>query len=107
MTNGLIHSEEIPPVQMKTGAIICKKQISGSADMDYHALLFIRNVPPDLTDMQLEALLQKNLSELEKDSCLEVFVRADIQATANEISEQFKGLNGDNLSRTIDFADVS
>jgi hypothetical protein len=79
----------------KTGAIVCKKQIEGTLQLEYEALLFISEIPHDVTDEQLASLLSDRVKVMNVHECREVLIRADINASANEIWEQYKGLNND------------
>lgn len=82
--------------ETKTGALVCKKSIAGSQNKEYEALLYITNIPADVTDEQLSAMLDsRNMKNAEANECEEILVRADINATANEVWEQYNGLSGD------------
>ena len=81
--------------QSKIGAIVCKKEIEGTQQFEYEALVFIKDIPHDVNDSQLAALLSERIKVMNVHECREVLIRADINASANEIWEQYKGLNND------------
>ncbi|MES2681560.1 MAG: hypothetical protein V4635_16815 [Bacteroidota bacterium] len=74
--------------ETKTGAIVCVKTIPGTDDLEYKALMFITEIPIHTSDHELEKLLGGKLSAL-SDDCHHLLVRSDINATANEVAEQF------------------
>src|SRR6185503_12958467 len=73
----------------KTGAVVCKKEILGTEEMEYKALLFISDIPANINNAQLEWRLQKIIAALPKKGCAQIIVRADVNAASNEVSEQF------------------
>jgi len=83
--------------QLKTGAIVCVKTIPGTDELEYKALLFIANIPAHISDRELEKLLGGHLKLLGED-CHALLVRSDINATSNEVSEQFN-FHEDNTQR--------
>ncbi len=48
-------------MEVKTGAIICRKTIEGTRELEYEALLFIADVPLDISDADLYLLLDKKV----------------------------------------------
>jgi hypothetical protein len=72
----------------KTGAIVCTTKLPDTDELQYRALLFITGVPIHTSDRELEALLGGHLTLLGEDYH-EIFVRADINASSNEVAEQF------------------
>ena len=82
-------------METKTGPVICKKQIAGTMQLEYEALLFINEIPHDTTDEQLAALLSDKVKVMNAHDCMEVLIRSDINASANEVWEQYEGLNND------------
>lgn len=81
--------------ETKVGAIICKKKIEGTQQLEYEALIFITEIPHDITDRQLSDLLSERVKVMNVHECKEVLIRADINASANEVWEQYEGLNND------------
>jgi hypothetical protein len=79
----------------KTGAIVCKKLMPGTQQMEYEALLFINDVPHYVSDVDLFQLLSDRIRVMNAHDCHEILVRADINSSTNEIWEQYKGLNND------------
>lgn len=75
----------------KTGAAICVKH-DAEKGMSYTALVFINNIPEKITDAELESkMLSYILPAVE--GCEKIIYRADIQATSNEVQEQFEQLH--------------
>ena len=75
--------------------------------MEYEALLFITEIPDDVTDDDLQKLLNVRINSLEAHGCVEILIRADINATSNEIWEQFKGLNADmGKAKVVEFSKI-
>ncbi len=88
----------------KTGAIICRKPISGTEQMEYEALLYIEEIPNEVTDTELSGLLRDRIQAVDTGNCKDILIRADINATANEIWEQYTGLKNDsNKSERISY----
>jgi len=83
--------------QRKTGAIVCVKTIPGTDELEYKALLFITDIPIHTSDRELEKLLGGHLKLLGEE-CHALLVRADINATSNEVAEQFN-FHEDNTQR--------
>lgn len=83
--------------ETKTGAIVCVKTIPGTDDLQYKALLFITGIPIHTSDKALENLLGGHLRVLGED-CHNLLVRSDINATSNEVAEQFN-FHEDNTQR--------
>lgn len=91
-------------MEVKTGAIICRKTIEGTRELEYEALLFIADVPLDISDADLYLLLDKKVLLKLSVNCADVIIRADIAGTSNEVQEQFAGLNNDTgKARMISF----
>lgn len=84
-------------IQMKTGAIVCVKDIEGTDDKQYLALMFITDIPNFVTDHDLEGLLGRHLKVL-SENCHAIIVRADINSTSNEVAEQYN-FHEDNAQR--------
>ena len=85
--------------ETKTGAIVCVKTIPETDDLQYKALLFITGLPFHTSDKELENLLGGHLSVLGED-CQTLLVRSDINATSNEVAEQFN-FHEDNTQRVL------
>ena len=83
----------------KTGAIICTTKLPDTDELQYRALLFISEVPLHISDNDLEAMLGGHLTLLGEDYH-DIFVRADINATSNEVAEQFD-FNEDDVQRVM------
>ena len=81
----------------KTGAVVCVKTIPGIDELEYKALLFITDIPLHTSDRELEKLLGGHLKLLGEE-CHALLVRADINATSNEVAEQFN-FHEDNTQR--------
>ena len=79
----------------KVGAIICTKNLPASAQLEYEALLFISDIPGEVTDDQLKQKTEALLFSLHSEECNAIIIRSDINASTNEITEQFNGLNND------------
>lgn len=75
----------------KTGAIVCKQHVTGENAIEYEALVFIKDIPLEIDDAQLKVEVATLLHQF--NSCEEILIRADINATSNEVWEQYKGLN--------------
>jgi hypothetical protein len=76
----------------KTGAIVCRKP-DAEKGMRYEALLFIKNIPHSVTDDELKSRISLSKLPVDLSACEEVFYRADIHATTNEVQEQFEHLH--------------
>lgn len=81
--------------ELKVGAIICTKNIQGTQLLEYEALLFISHIPNEVTDDQLKQRTEVLLLSLHSEDCSSLLIRSDINASTNEITEQFNGLNSD------------
>ena len=79
----------------KTGAVICRKPIEGTLEIEYQALLYIRGIPHDMNDATLFELVKEKVVQLDVNGCAGIIVRSDINATSNEVWEQYNNLNGD------------
>lgn len=79
----------------KTGAVICRKPIAGTLQIEYEALLYIKGIPHNMNDASLFELIKDKINQLDMHGCAGVIVRSDINATANEVWEQYNNLNGD------------
>lgn len=91
----------------KIGAIICTKLIQGTNQLEYEAKLFIKDVPHDFTDDELKTKVEPLLIQLTTSDCNSLLIRSDINATTNEITEQFKGLNNDaDKAKIISFNEI-
>ena len=76
----------------KTGAVVCKRN-DPETGMHYIALLFILDVPAEVSDADLQEKPDfSNLISANPD-CEEVLYRADILSTTNEVQEQFEQLH--------------
>ncbi|HKR05335.1 MAG TPA: hypothetical protein VJY62_11940 [Bacteroidia bacterium] len=78
--------------ETKTGALVCR-QPDAENGMVYKELLFIKNIPHSVTDEELKSKISLNMLPVDLSACDEVFFRADIHATTNEVQEQFEHLH--------------
>jgi hypothetical protein len=78
--------------QTKTGAIVCR-EANAENGMVYKALLFIKDIPHTVTDEELKSKISLRSFPIELSGCNEVFFRADIHSTTNEVQEQFEHLH--------------
>jgi hypothetical protein len=76
----------------KTGAIICRKPDAENG-MIYRAVLFIRDIPHTVTDAEFKSRISLKSLPVDLSKCDEVFFRADIHSTSNEVQEQFEHLH--------------
>ncbi|HOZ86392.1 MAG TPA: hypothetical protein PL029_01480 [Bacteroidia bacterium] len=90
-------AKDLENTDTKTGAIVCVKTIPGTGDFEYKALMFITDIPVHTSDQELEQLLGGKLKAL-SDDCHYLLVRSDINATSNEVAEQFS-FHDDNAQR--------
>lgn len=84
-------------IETKTGAIICVKDIEGTDDKQYLALMFITDIPNLVTDHDIEGLVGGHIKVL-SENCHAVIIRADINSTSNEVAEQYN-FHEDNTQR--------
>jgi hypothetical protein len=92
----------------KVGAVILKKPIPASHLFEYEAVLFITAIPLNVTDEILKQSLHQYINKNYSSKGIECIVRADINATSNEIYEQFKGLNNDaHKVASVNYASIS
>jgi hypothetical protein len=76
----------------KTGAIVCRKPDAENG-MVYKAVLFIKNIPHSVTDDELKSKISLDMLPVDLTACDEIFFRADIHATSNEVQEQYEHLH--------------
>ena len=60
-------------IKLKTGAVICKKNIVESKLLEYEALIFIKDIPTAISDDQLKIMLDLTILKL-ADKCEEIIV---------------------------------
>jgi hypothetical protein len=89
------YSNSVMENATKTGAIVCRKLMPGTQQLEYEALMFINDIPANVTDEELSHLLDERIKVMNAHECHDIIVRADINSSTNEIWEQYKGLNND------------
>ncbi|HYV53533.1 MAG TPA: hypothetical protein VE933_02990 [Chitinophagaceae bacterium] len=77
---------------VKTGAVVCVVPDRDNS-LGYEARIFIKDIPGEVSDDMLEAVVRMNKNLFEIRDCRELLFRADVHATSNEVQEQLEHLH--------------
>jgi hypothetical protein len=89
--------------ETKTGAIVCRMPDAENG-MVYRAVVYIKNIPHTVSDEELKSKISLKMLPVDLAPCEEIFFRADIHSTSNEVQEQFEQLHpGDSPIPEISF----